>query len=335
MQGTSINSITGFYCNNDISSGCFIRIQNELAIFTIGHICLSNINSYLCIYIALISNISTNSTSYIFNVAISIYNRYSNVVILVNNTCFFIKCKIEGVIRINNRQFSSNRIVSILIYCNDIDSSTQQAFVVCDISFGFELICIQIASISINSFSIEAILNVSCINSDTIFILIFSLNSYGLAKGYFVSDIHVLRFKFTILVIRPVLCCHFKNKVFSFAKITKFKSSSSSFPTQQTNLNSIFARNQVFDRIAVIILQGESAIIERNKFKIICSQGRTFRSNDAQIFAVSSIISIDSWFSCRQSGNYATFFVGNFEQNGTAHILNSIVILVIQIIVTC
>ena len=186
FKSTSIDSSTSLNSYYDIHGSFFVRVNSQSAL-TIAYITSFNVD--VCIFIALICNISTHSTTNLTNVAICINSRNSYFVFLVGRAIVVVKFKAVSVVRIYNSQFSFNKLFVFFAECLYFNNSTQQRIISWLILISQErAIMFTVEEPSVyNSVAIEAIFYVSSIDLDTVFVNILAIYIYILTKHNFIS----------------------------------------------------------------------------------------------------------------------------------------------------
>ncbi len=288
VKSSCIEALVGiiFYSDTD-GNFCWFRSVDGQNALTIVNIFL-NINSYNCIVVALIFNVSIELTINLSFVAVSLYNGNVNIVFRVHSTFGWIEFEIEAVVRINNGQSLLNVDVFNYIKCVNNDFSTDQCFVRNFVSSGPEC---TIEEIGINdSFAIETISYVTSrsLNLDTVFIDILSGSSYELAKGYFII-------KDEVSVGAHIMGNELYIKIYNIAKVCNIESSFCIVAAKKSYTYNILARSEIVFMIVTYISEGP-LVADWNKMQI----GRIKSGVVAAAYntKVLSMFSLSSSFNC-------------------------------------
>ena len=322
VEGSDIETLVGsiFYSNTDGNFSWFGSVNNEFTL-AVGNILL-NVNSYNCVVIALVFDVSIELAVDLSFFAVSLNNCYSNILFIVDRTFSWIEFKIEAVVRINNSQGLLNIDVLAAIKCGNSDRGAKEFFVGNFISSGPEGTVEEI--FVNNSLAIETISYILTWSSDldAVFVNILSGSSYELAKSYFIIENEV---SVGALVMGNELHIEIGNG----AKFSSVESDFYIVTAEKSYTYSVLARGEVFSCIAANISEGpmvaswdqteigsiESGLISSAKdidiLSMFCSEG-TFSSSIP-----------GSWFAehfCVIAGQYIASFVSDHELNSIAEI---------------
>ena len=233
--GTSLND------DYDVSGGFFIRVNSDGAFAAVNG-SVGGIYRNLSIFVALISDPSSDGALNLLNLAVFVNNAYRNFVVFSDRALF--GTEFEGLVgvRLNNSQSLGYELLVSSVVSNDFDFSTDQRVVYCRVNRSYKSTILDIDVTS--CFAIEAIIYIWSINLDAVFININCINSYELTKGDLVVNSQI-GFVRVARIFSIVVSVDVKNSILDLTKLRSIESYSCIIFARKSNTHFIFTFGQI------------------------------------------------------------------------------------------